>query len=123
MRKQHTAMHNMFAAKGLDGEFLLKLQWARSRINNEYVPPYIPQQLTLFKANKLLSIFEPIENTFNHWEQYSTIPIEMYNVPGDHESMFQEPNVAVLGSKLNECLNRLDLRCAEKKNVLLPTCD
>ena len=109
MRRQHNTMLNMFSAKGIDGEFLLKLQWARSRIYNEYIPPYLHNQLTLFKAKKILSIFESIESRFNHWEQYSTIPIKVYNVPGNHESMFQEPNVAALGTLVNKCLNQADI--------------
>jgi thioesterase domain-containing protein/acyl carrier protein len=40
------------------------------------------------------------------WSQSCKGPLHVVNIPGDHESIFKEPNVAVLGSKLREHLDR-----------------
>lgn len=109
MRRQYHAMQKEFLAKGiLHAEALLELQWCRSQMIAQYKLPVLPNKLTLFKAMDTVDVFQPIEAPLNHWEGYSKRSIDLHKVPGDHESMFQEPNVAILGQKLNNCLTNID---------------
>lgn len=108
MRRQYNVMHEKFLAKGiLRAEMLLQLQWHRLRMYSQYQTPRIDFKCTLFKAIDTIPIYQSVEDQFNHWEYYSTWPIERYLVPGDHETMFQEPNIAILGQKLKKCIDKI----------------
>jgi amino acid adenylation domain-containing protein/non-ribosomal peptide synthase protein (TIGR01720 family) len=121
MRRQYHSMREKFSRKGLfQAEALLKLQWSRVQMYAQYQTPIVDHKLTLFKAVLTVPVYQSVEDQFNHWEYYSAQPIARYIVPGDHETMFQEPHVADLGQKLNSCLNELEVRCimnAENCNV------
>ncbi len=43
----------------------------------------------------------------NGWTQYVS-HLDIFEVPGDHDSMVLEPNVRVLATKLGECINNAD---------------
>jgi len=105
MRRQFNAMQKKFSAIGIyKAESILELQWERSKIYRRYRPSLYPGTLTLFKAEETIALFANIESKYNHWEKGSPNSIELYTVPGDHETMFQEPNVATLGARINKCL-------------------
>lgn len=90
------------------GELLLELQWNRYELLINYRTPILYTKLTLFKAIETLGSFMPEKAIFNHWEKYSALPVEVYRVPGNHETMFQEPHLAILGNKLNHCLQEIE---------------
>lgn len=107
MMRQYYIMEEKFSTKGIHAsDKLFNLQWQRSQMSNCYIPNRIDIQLTLFKSLQTLPIFKYMDNTFNHWKPYSSRPIKQYIVPGNHESMFVEPNVFVLAQLLNESLNK-----------------
>lgn len=109
MRRQYNAMHEKFYSKGImQAEALLNLQWHRLNMYKQHVISSTDLKLTLFKAAQTIPIYQTIEDKYNHWEHYCTSSIERYVIPGDHESIFQEPNIAILGKKLNECLNQTE---------------
>lgn len=86
-----------------NSKFLLELQWHREKMLVEYKMPVITAQFILFKAKKLTEMFQ-YDAALNWWENYSSQQIELHLVPGDHESIFYEPNIKVLVRKLNERL-------------------
>ncbi len=89
MRRQYHQMQDSFTALGLDSqEFLVTLQWQRVQMLDRYEAKKIDMPLTLFKALEVISIYEPYEDPLNHWETYSTYPVKLYQVPGDHETIF-----------------------------------
>jgi thioesterase domain-containing protein/acyl carrier protein len=45
-----------------------------------------------------------ILDSHNHWKPFVRGGIDLYVVPGDHDSMVLEPNVRVLAEKLRACL-------------------
>lgn len=105
MRSQFNQMHELFNAAGIVNlEKLLNFQWRRSKIHHVYSPPCINEQLSLFKAKEILNIFKSNDSLLNQWEPYSTCPIALYEVPGNHETMFQEPHVSTLAKFLNESI-------------------
>jgi thioesterase domain-containing protein len=89
-------------------EFLLKLQWHREQMLMQYKLPMIEAKFILFKAQKLSKTFQYIAD-FNWWDSFTTRPIDLHLVPGDHESMFSEPHVRVLSHKINEALNNISM--------------
>lgn len=118
MRRQFYQMQNNFAGIGITrADILLKLQWQRSRLLKKYKVVFINQKLILFKAMETIPIYQSYEAPFNLWEVYSSQHIEVHHIPGDHETIFQEPNVRVLADKLNTCLNEIADSCLLNKKV------
>lgn len=108
MRRQYYNMQEKFVLKNiLKTDILIKLQWRRLRMYADYQVPRVDFKLTLFKAEDTILAYRTVEDGCNHWEHYTVQPIERYLVPGDHETMFQEPQVATLSQKLNACLENL----------------
>jgi len=71
-------------------------------------------RLTLFRATKAdetLKFDRPrielTDNPFFGWEKRAGDGVDIYDVPGGHASMIQEPNVRVLAEQLQECLDRI----------------
>ena len=110
MMRQYYIMEQQFLDYEITvPEKLLHLQWRRSQINRDYKPPCLDIPLTLFKAKEILPIFATINNSFNHWDNYSTHPIHVEMVAGDHETMFNESNAKILAQKLSELINKIGL--------------
>ena len=110
MRRQYHKMHNKFLSKGIKrAESLLALQWQRSQLIANYQVPVLNHKLTLFKAMETADVFQSIEARLNHWENYSTQGVALHRVPGNHETIFEEPQVKVLAHQINQCLSELPL--------------
>ena len=57
----------------------------------------------LFKARTRLYFVDDFD--FLGWKKYARKGVSVYDVPGDHKTMFMHPNVAELGRKLQEALD------------------
>ena len=64
----------------------------------------IASQITLFKANELLSEYKEIDIQDNHWSLYSAVPIRVFKVPGDHHTILHNPNSIILAEYIHKCL-------------------
>jgi amino acid adenylation domain-containing protein/non-ribosomal peptide synthase protein (TIGR01720 family) len=120
MRRQYNVMQEKFYSIGILGsESLLSLQLQRVQMYSKYKMPKINLKLTLFKAERIISVYQSInDGDFNLWNYYSDYPIEKYVVPGDHESMFHEPNVKVLARELMGRLNYIHTQHIKYMNEL-----
>lgn len=58
----------------------------------------LPIKLTLFKAETLLPEYQEIDAEDNHWSAYSSLPIEVFHISGDHNTMLQDPNIDTLAT-------------------------
>jgi thioesterase domain-containing protein len=66
-------------------------------------PPVYPGAVTLFRVNDVLGSFDEIFPDINvQWARFSSEPLHLHDVPGDHYTMFLEPNVQVFAERLNE---------------------
>jgi len=106
MERQYTALRSKFTANGITNSVqnLLKLQRSRLEMLWDYKLGKVTCPLTLFKAKKLLPVFKSIDSPSNHWDKYTTLTLDINIVPGDHETMFQTPNVQILAEKINKYL-------------------
>ncbi|MCK4359258.1 MAG: amino acid adenylation domain-containing protein [Candidatus Cloacimonetes bacterium] len=70
----------------------------------DYVPKVYSGKLYLYQSDKRFAGFyyEPQMG----WEKLATGGIEIYKVPGNHESIWNEPNLKVLAKKLSVCLDK-----------------
>lgn len=84
----------------LDNEkkkILVDLEKHRRKILTNYkVPNLNCRNVTLFKAKEIWPSFQPIDNSHNGWQPYVKTPIKIFKTPGNHETMFFNPNVKKL---------------------------
>ncbi|HAT9729820.1 TPA: amino acid adenylation domain-containing protein [Legionella pneumophila subsp. pneumophila] len=110
MKEQNSRILKKYIENNVsNSEFLLELQWHRENMLTQYKMPIIKPKFILFKAKKLTEMFQ-YNASLNWWENYTSQPIELHLTPGDHESMFYEPNIKILATKLNDSLNEQDIK-------------
>lgn len=88
---------------------LLDMQFSREQLLFSYKIPPITEKLTLFKAKELWPIFEKVDSPYNGWDRQVKNSIELYLIPGDHETMFAEPHVKMLANKFRGCMRHLKI--------------
>lgn len=103
-RQYHEMQHKFLAKKILKSEKLLDLQWQRSTLLADYKLPFLKSKLTLFKPTETMMVFREMDAPLNHLERYFAQPIDLHHLPGNHETMFEEPHVKQLAEKLKACL-------------------
>ncbi len=87
----------------------------RVRIRNYLYSPYFGR-LTVFRA---ADQFRSVADPANGWSGIARGGLTVHSVPGDHLSMFQAPNVQILGEKLASELERADAAAAAKNGAFL----
>lgn len=90
-------------------ELLLDLVWQRQQLIAQYKVEKRPYKLALFKAADLTPVLEPIQDAYNHWQDFSELKLDRYIVPGNHESMLNEPNTPALFESILTYLKKCDL--------------
>jgi len=70
-----------------------------------YVPKPYDGRFFLFKAKN--HFWEPRIPSDLGWGPLATNGVEIFEIPGDHTSMFLEPNVTVLGGHLARCFESI----------------
>jgi thioesterase domain-containing protein len=86
----------------------------------EYRPQVYSGRVTLMRASEPASFTKPYLPTSEDW--YNREPqhglaklisgdLSIHDVPGDHYSIFQEPNVRTLAQELEACLDKAQKRC------------
>lgn len=95
---------------------LLEVERANARALHAYVPQVYPGEITFFRAavvqhEDLMNL--SLQRFFNPsmgWEAFSTEPVKMHVVAGDHITMITDANVPVLAAQLRTTLDRLNKR-------------
>jgi phthiocerol/phenolphthiocerol synthesis type-I polyketide synthase E len=72
-----------------------------------YKPKKADIKLTLFKAQDFENFFDSSRDDSNGWKDLTNFDIDRYSIPGNHDSMLEEPNVQTLAEKINECLEKI----------------
>ena len=84
------------------GASVEELERILSAASVHYDPPPYTGRLTIFQ-----SIERPRGRHWDlhaGWRHLTGGPVEVYDIPGDHESMLQEPHVRIFASRMRECL-------------------
>lgn len=110
MLRQHAELLADFKKYGLPApEVLFDIQWFRLNLLWKYQLDLIESPIALFKSEEILTAFEEIDAPHNHWEEFSNGAITTAVVPGNHETMFQEPHVYRLCDELDLYLEKHNL--------------
>ncbi len=70
-----------------------------------YQPQFYPGKVTLLRAEEWLGGVGCEIDEYLGWKELVGQDIDIYPIPGDHFSMFEEPYVEKLGETLKSCLN------------------
>jgi thioesterase domain-containing protein/acyl carrier protein len=110
MRNQCEELYQRFQINQLENaDRWVNLQWQRSELLWAYLLQPLNTPLTLFKAEELNYAIEWEERDDNYWSNYSHKKLTIIPVPGNHTTIFSEPNVQYLAEKINACLEQTDL--------------
>lgn len=110
MARQHAELISDFKKYGLPKpEILLDIQWFRLNLLWKFKLQLIESPMALFKSQELLPAFAEIDAPLNHWEQFSNNEIIRFIVPGNHETMFQEPHVDTLSNLVQDHLTKINI--------------
>jgi thioesterase domain-containing protein/acyl carrier protein len=84
-----------------------RLQFRRQTLENYRLSPY-PGKITLFRAMETFSQFEAIAvNPTLGWRKLAVGGLVIHDVPGNHVTILQKPNVSVLADKLKICIQEV----------------
>ena len=70
----------------------------------DYRPRLYPGKLTLFRAENPNEGYE-FDSQLG-WGGLATEGLEIHDVPGEHETIFKEPNVQILAAAMRECIEK-----------------
>lgn len=122
MRHQCQDLYERFQTHQLENsDYWINLQIQRSELLWKYHLTPLKAKLTLFKAQELPTNLAWSDDNENCWHGYSDQRIKVYAVPGDHETMFKEPNVQVLAARINEALEEVDMVFKKKQKEIMAT--
>ncbi|NJO94445.1 MAG: hypothetical protein HC820_09185 [Hydrococcus sp. RM1_1_31] len=79
--------------------FLKVCRSDRIAIDN-YRPQIYNDRITLFRSDRTQN------DSLLGWEKLSSQPVEVFDVPGDHFTMFSPPHVQAFAEQLKICLDR-----------------
>jgi len=105
-------MINFFPPEAKLAELRGLVQVTKANHKTNYVVHEVyPNQITLFSASDLQfwSLFWSElfwDGPAMGWDKFSSEPVQIYSVPGDHITMMTEPHVRVLAEKLRACLDK-----------------
>ena len=80
------------------------LEEYRKKLLLNYTFKKLPSHATLFKAQQLWPEFKTIDDKKNGWSNYIDEYLNVYQIPGNHESMFFAPCVKYLAKAVSESL-------------------
>ncbi|MFO0319164.1 MAG: beta-ketoacyl synthase N-terminal-like domain-containing protein, partial [Neisseriaceae bacterium] len=70
-----------------------------------YQPKKVDVKIYLCKANKLNPKHIKVENSWdNFWQKYTDIPVTVYNISGDHDTIFSNPGFSEILESINSIL-------------------
>lgn len=84
----------------------LGCQWKRMQLLLTYQPCILDCKITLFKAQKILPEYIAIDDPYNHWQRYSTMPVDTFVTPGDHDTVLSAHHVHALLDPILRCLSK-----------------
>ncbi|HEV2704406.1 MAG TPA: amino acid adenylation domain-containing protein [Pyrinomonadaceae bacterium] len=84
------------------------------RAQTLYAPRPYPKRITVFRSEEPLphdagdTKFEVYQDPTLGWGALSRQPVEVHSIPGNHFTLFAEPNVQILAARLQSCLQESD---------------
>jgi acyl transferase domain-containing protein/thioesterase domain-containing protein/acyl carrier protein len=100
-------LETMVSRKGnslISEKTFLDLTRERMNLLIKYKIPLIETKIILFKASELLPEYIGIDQAYNYWNNYTQGKIEIYMMPGNHETILEAPNVKILADQLDVLL-------------------
>jgi thioesterase domain-containing protein len=101
---------------------IMNVMITNTRALFEYQPQLYPRDLVLLKASEEMDLPEDdnpllIEQDYA-WDKLCQGKLEVIAVPGDHESLMQEPHVRVVAGHLQRLLDHAQLKHSNEVNLI-----
>jgi len=90
-------------------EKMFSIQQQRLELLYKYQMKDIIHDVALFKSQQIMDIFLPIDQADNHWGRYTKNNLAIISVEGNHESMFQNPQIKKLAKQLSLLLDKTEI--------------
>ena len=74
----------------------------------EYVPQVYPGRITVVRSSERVPW--RLDDRLNGWGQLASEGVEVHEIPGNHTSIYREPNVELLVSTLKKILHHANVR-------------
>jgi thioesterase domain-containing protein/acyl carrier protein len=107
MLRQYKRLKRLLANKNIPNpEALFRLNLNRMLLNRQYKPTkkICKHKVFLFKAKELPQAYQAIEQPTNYWNNYIE-NLAVYQVTGNHETLFLPPNVSTLARLILEIVH------------------
>ncbi len=79
-------------------DYMMAIIQANARALHTYQPGRFPGKITLFRS------IDHGKGVYYGWGELATGGVEVFDVPGNHRGILQEPNVRILAEKLRACI-------------------
>jgi thioesterase domain-containing protein len=86
---------------------------ANKKLASDYALQVYPGKVPLFRASDQPVSYDQFSDL--GWSALAVGGLEIYEVPGDHMGMFQEPHVQMLAEKLRVCIDKALQDVSEKE--------
>jgi thioesterase domain-containing protein len=83
---------------------LKNVRAAALRAERQYVAQAYPGRVTLFRARETDLAY--VDEQVKGWESVSLGGVEVHEIPGDHATMMQDPQVRQLAAQIRVCLEK-----------------
>ncbi|HSS51098.1 MAG TPA: amino acid adenylation domain-containing protein, partial [Thermoanaerobaculia bacterium] len=94
----------------------LEVRLARMVAIRNYVPKLYRGRITLYRCediyrkaslDEVRAVFERADQNRTYgWKRFTAEPVEVQDIPGNHETLVYEPSSRVLAQRLRDCLDR-----------------
>lgn len=78
----------------------------RLHMLEQHTHKLINTKINLFKATNILPEYQSIDREDNHWSSFSHFPVNIFPIPGDHNTILEKPNVIYLAEAMNTELTK-----------------
>jgi thioesterase domain-containing protein len=82
-------------------------------ISRDYVPRPYHGPVTLFRAREINRVYAHMGPRLG-WDEAVLPALEVVEIPGDHESLFREPNIGTLARLLDDLLLRASREASQE---------
>ena len=82
----------------------------RGAIISSYILQPYQGRITLFLPTDTYQSLSPEHDPRLYWKQLAAGGVEIYEVPGDHAGLLEEPHIQVIAEKLRACLDQVQTK-------------
>lgn len=101
--QQYERVATNLTQENIDPKPWMELYYFRlQELGFTYIPPKINKKIILFKALQQAGEFSAMNDPANYLGSHTTQLIDVHMIPGNHDTILQQPNVKYIGEIIKE---------------------